>query len=135
MVAGTILSSMDKEDLISLRMNPELVDRTVLEWEKNAMGGCALDGVMRSPLEVAILRRRFPEYGLIMATGISTPEVEAEECKRVGSPQFAMDAGANWIIIDSAIRKTHDPIRAAKAINESLFAKKHPSSSSQKIIV
>ena len=110
----TVLTSMDKGDLEDVGVMWEVADqvkRLALLAKQHG-----LDGLVCSPQEVAMLReivdldssRRM----LLVAPGIRPIGAESGDQKRTMTPQNAMDAGADYLVIGRPITGADDPVKA-----------------------
>jgi orotidine-5'-phosphate decarboxylase len=115
-LAVTVLTSLDRDDLDQMMITPGDVQEIVVERARRAMAAGA-DGVIASPHEAAMIR------GLPEATGklIVTPGVRPEgagpgDQKRVATPGRAISDGADHIVVGRPIKSAPDPRAAAQAI-------------------
>lgn len=79
-----------------------------------------MHGIVCSPLELSDLRSRFASPFLIVTPGIRGPHDPKGDQKRTATPQEALAAGADYIVIGRPITAAQDPFVAAKAIADSL---------------
>lgn len=78
-----------------------------------------LDGIVCSPLDLESLKEKAPDL-LRVVPGIRTEKVSTEDQTRVATPESAMRAGADYIVVGRPILEAADPIKAAKDILASL---------------
>jgi orotidine-5'-phosphate decarboxylase len=118
-LAVTALTSLDKADLQDLGFHCE-VRELVLSRARRALAlGC--DGVISSGLEAAALRQELGERFLIVVPGIRPVENRSEDDqKRVMTPEQALLAGADHVVVGRPIRGAPDPRAAALAIQEAI---------------
>ena len=118
MLAVTVLTSLSDADLNDIGVNGtprEQVLRLAALAAKNGM-----DGVVCSPEEVELLRREMgPNFNLVVP-GIRPAGAAQHDQKRVMTPEAAIAAGADILVIGRAITQNPDPGRAAQAIANSL---------------
>ena len=118
MLAVTVLTSLSDADLqdIGVSGTPrEQVLRLATLAGKNGM-----DGVVCSAEEVELLRREMgPDFDLVVP-GIRPAGAARHDQKRVVTPEAAIAAGADILVIGRAITQNPDPGRAAKEIADSL---------------
>jgi len=81
-----------------------------------------LRGLVCSPLEIVALRQILPPSVQLVTPGIRTGAEMADDQKRTLSPNEALDAGANWLVIGRPIYAAPNPRAAAEAIWSSLRA-------------
>jgi orotidine-5'-phosphate decarboxylase len=80
---------------------------------------CGIDGVIASPLEISIIKKGYgPDFDVV-TPGIRLAKVEDDQ-KRVATPESAISAGADFIVIGRPIIEASDPAEAAKSICESI---------------
>ncbi|MFZ5800323.1 MAG: orotidine-5'-phosphate decarboxylase, partial [Candidatus Omnitrophota bacterium] len=87
----------------------------VLERAKIAQEA-GLDGVVCSVHEATAVRERFGEDFIIVTPGIRPKGAEANDQKRVATPEDAVKAGANFLVVGRPVIEVTDPIRVAKEI-------------------
>jgi orotidine-5'-phosphate decarboxylase len=120
-LAVTVLTSLDRQDLIELGYGPDVeVERLVVDRAGHALKiGC--DGVIVSGREVRALRDAHGDDFLIVVPGIR-PVDRADDQKRVVTPEAAFTAGADHIVVGRPIRDAPDPRAAAEAIQATIAA-------------
>jgi orotidine-5'-phosphate decarboxylase len=79
-----------------------------------ADAGC--DGIVASPLEVALVRASVPSGFLIVTPGVRPAGSAAGDQKRVMTPGEARIAGADLVVIGRPLRDAADPAAAARAV-------------------
>ena len=118
MLAVTVLTSLSDADLDDIGVNGtprEQVLRLATLAAKNGM-----DGVVCSAEEVELLRREMgPNFNLVVP-GIRPAGAAQHDQKRVMTPEAAIAAGADILVIGRAITQNSDPGLAAQAIADSL---------------
>jgi orotidine-5'-phosphate decarboxylase len=118
-IGVTVLTSMDEATLGSVGVTRPLTEHV------GALAAMAqdagLDGVVASPLEIAIIRARCGAEFQIVTPGIrSGPGVSGDDQARTMSAADAVAAGANYLVIGRPILKAADPAAAARDIAASL---------------
>jgi orotidine-5'-phosphate decarboxylase len=118
-LAVTALTSLDKGDLQDLGFHCD-VRELVLSRARRALAlGC--DGVISSGLEAAALRQELGERFLIVVPGIRPVENRSEDDqKRVMTPEQALLAGADHVVVGRPIRNAPDPRGAALAVQKTI---------------
>ncbi|MBU6235931.1 MAG: orotidine 5'-phosphate decarboxylase, partial [Alphaproteobacteria bacterium] len=81
---------------------------------------CGLDGVVCSPLEIAIVREACGPAFLTMVPGIRPADASTGDQKRVMTPKDAVAAGVHHMVIGRPITGAADPAKAAADILASL---------------
>ena len=110
----TILTSLDGNALGAIGLDPN-VGRQVRRLA-NMSNTAGLRGLICSPLEVTELRQSLPRSMQLVTPGIRMGSNAADDQKRTLSPQDALAAGANWVVIGRPIHAAEDPRAAAEAI-------------------
>lgn len=115
-LAVTILTSMDRTDLDSMMIVPGDVQELVVERARRAMEAGA-DGVIASPQEAALIRALPEAKGkLIVTPGVRPAGAALDDQKRVMTPNEAIKAGADHIVVGRPVNAAADPKGAAEAI-------------------
>ena len=113
-VAITVLTSLDDEDLDAVGQRPPAEDQVRRLAELSHV--CGIDGVVCSPREIATLRAdRGPDFRLVVP-GIRPAGAAVGDQKRVMTPAEARAAGADVLVIGRPITQASDPADAARAI-------------------
>ena len=81
---------------------------------------CGLDGVVCSAQEAAMLRAACGADFKLVTPGIRPAGTEAHDQARVMTPEAAIAAGADYLVIGRAITGAADPLRALRDINVKL---------------
>ncbi|MDR1952243.1 MAG: orotidine-5'-phosphate decarboxylase [Elusimicrobiota bacterium] len=80
---------------------------------------CAADGVIASPLEIAVIKKEFGKNFEVITPGIRLLKTDDDQ-KRVATPQNAVRNGADFIVVGRPIIEAHNPKEAAMLIWESI---------------
>ena len=75
-----------------------------------------MDGVVASPHEITRIRRECGRNFLIVTPGIRFNDAGRDDQKRVSTPDGAIRAGADYLVVGNPIRDAKDPIAAAREI-------------------
>ena len=75
-----------------------------------------IDGVVASPKEAKAIRKGLGKDFLIVTPGIRPEGSEKQDQKRTATPQEALQAGADYIVIGRPVTKAKDPIKVLEAI-------------------
>lgn len=113
-LAVTVLTSLGHEELAQSGFAGTLADLVVLRAETSLAAGA--DGIVCSPLEAALLRKTVGPKPLIVTPGIRPLDSARDDQTRTATPQAAIAAGADYIIVGRPITKAADPAAAARAI-------------------
>ena len=115
-LAVTILTSLDRQDLDGALIKEGAVKDLVIERAGNALAAGA-DGVIASPQEAALIRALPEAEGkLIVTPGVRPAGADLGDQKRVATPANAIADGADHIVVGRPIWKAEDPRAAAAAI-------------------
>jgi orotidine-5'-phosphate decarboxylase len=111
----TVLTSMDSAGLNEIGVSSASADQVSRLGELAA--GAGLRGLVCSPLEVALLRKKLPADVQLVTPGIRPAnEQGGDDQKRVMTPADAAHAGSTYIVVGRPILKAADPASAARAI-------------------
>lgn len=122
----SVLTSFKEEEWIS---NTSLIAKlgsartihdSVLHFATVAHDHPALEGMVCSPLEVAEVRKKYPELYL-MVPGIRPGSSNLDDQERVMSPTEASKQGASAIVVGRPITQSSQPRSAVEDILRSLF--------------
>lgn len=118
LIAVTVLTSMSQEDLVELG-----IEKTP-EQQVNFLAGLAhragLDGVVCSAMEAPMLKENYGKDFKLVTPGIRTADASVDDQKRVMTPERAIDAGSDYLVIGRAITKSVAPIETMKNIYSSI---------------
>lgn len=81
---------------------------------------CGLDGVVCSAQEASMLRRRMDDEFVLVTPGIRPKGSEQGDQSRIMTPEAAIVAGANYLVIGRPITQASDPLSVIEKINYSL---------------
>ena len=111
----TVLTSMNAQGLEEVGV-PDSPEQQVSRLAKLAVSS-GLQGLVCSPLEVAVLRGQLMDDVRLVTPGIRTAaEKGSDDQKRTLSPAEAAEAGANYLVVGRPILKAADPASAARSI-------------------
>jgi orotidine-5'-phosphate decarboxylase len=113
-IAVTVLTSMGDTTLADIGVAENLGDHVVrlAALAQNA----ALDGVVASPREIALIRAQCGERFTVVTPGIRGLADLKGDQTRTESAQAALEAGASFIVVGRPIIAATDPRAAAEAI-------------------
>jgi orotidine-5'-phosphate decarboxylase len=113
-----VLTSLSQDDLKRVGFRSG-VESQVVRLAKLAREA-GMDGVVASPQEVARIRKECGRRFLIVTPGIRPLKGALDDQKRVQTPEEAIRAGANYLVVGSPIRDAADPAAAARNIVASM---------------
>ncbi|MCA3556420.1 orotidine-5'-phosphate decarboxylase [Aestuariivirga sp.] len=120
LIAVTILTSLSDDDIwaagFETARNTQAHARALAALTKRA----GLDGVVCSPHDLAGIRQDLGRDFLTVVPGIRPADAAAQDQKRVATPEAALAAGADILVIGRAITGAADPARAAQDILDTL---------------
>ena len=115
-LAVTILTSLDRDDLDASLIKPGKIQDLVLERAARALDAGA-DGVIASPQEAKLIRALPEAEGkLIVTPGVRPAGADLGDQKRIATPAKAIADGVDHIVVGRPIRNAQDPKAAAEAI-------------------
>jgi orotidine-5'-phosphate decarboxylase len=118
-LAVTVLTSLDRA-LLQRELNvPLSVEGHVLHLAKLAKDA-GLDGSVCSPQEIRAVRNALGRDWVIVAPGVRPAGSEAGDQVRVATPEAAIRAGADYLVVGRPITAAPDPKAAATAILEAM---------------
>jgi orotidine-5'-phosphate decarboxylase len=117
-VAVTVLTSLDTRALFEIGIEipvEEQVQRLALFAQE-----CGMSGVVCSPQEIQLVRKRSRTDFKIVTPGIRLPDQSLNDQQRIATPQNAIAAGADYIVVGRAVTEDSDPGMAIERLLESL---------------
>jgi orotidine-5'-phosphate decarboxylase len=117
-LAVTVLTSLGQTDLHAVGV-PTTPGEQVLRLGRLAIEAGA-DGLVCSPLEVAMLRQAFGPAVKLVVPGIRPQGAASGDQTRTLTPPQAVAAGADWIVVGRPITAALDPGGAAADIAASI---------------
>ncbi len=116
----TILTSMnagDLGDISGLGTQQEKVNNVVLDLAQRAKA-YYLDGVVCSGLETAEIKRACGTGFCCLTPGIRLEKGGGDDQRRVVTPERAVAAGSDFLVLGRPITSADDPVAAARVIME-----------------
>jgi orotidine-5'-phosphate decarboxylase len=114
LLAVTVLTSFDQQDLIDLGYKTPLSELVVLLVNQAVATG--VDGVVCSPLELANVRRIGGSELKLVTPGVRSAGAAAGDQKRVATPAQAIRNGADYLVIGRQVTRASDPRAACQQI-------------------
>ena len=105
---------MDEKALKSIGINASPEEQVLKLGELGIKSG--LQGLVCSPLELALLREKLGPEPILVTPGIRPLTSDANEQKRIMTPADAVIAGASYIVVGRPITKASDPAEALEVI-------------------
>ncbi|ENO7395164.1 orotidine-5'-phosphate decarboxylase [Escherichia coli] len=118
LIAVTVLTSMEASDLADLgvTLSPaDYAERLAALTQK-----CGLDGVVCSAQEAVRFKQVFGQELKLVTPGIRPQGSEAGDQRRIMTPEQALAAGVDYMVIGRPVTQSVDPAQTLKAINASL---------------
>lgn len=112
----TVLTSLNADDLREQGIAMTPADLVLQRAQLARQAGC--DGVVASGQEAARLRAAIPEPFLIVTPGIRLPGSAAGDQERITTPDDAIGAGADYIVVGRPITQADNPRAAAELFVE-----------------
>ena len=117
-LAITILTSHAEESLGEVGISGSLSE-SVVRLARLARES-QVDGVVASPHEVSLVRAACGPDFLVVTPGIRPSGSEKGDQARAATPEAAISAGADYIVVGRPIRQAPDPRAAAQAIQDTI---------------
>ena len=117
-IAVTVLTSMEASDLADLgvTLSPaDYAERLAALTQK-----CGLDGVVCSAQEAVRFKQAFGQDFKLVTPGIRPQGSDAGDQRRIMTPEQALAAGVDYMVIGRPVTQSVDPEQTLKAINASL---------------
>jgi orotidine-5'-phosphate decarboxylase len=114
----TVLTSLNDAGLLEIGFRGSVGEEVLLlaDLAKNV----GITGLVASPLELGILRKRFGSHFTTVIPGIRPTWSESGDQERILTPRQAVDAGADYLVIGRPITAAEDPKIAVQRIVEEL---------------
>jgi len=110
----TVLTSMDDSDLVEAGYATTAAE--LVAARASAARAAGMDGVVASPAEAAAVRRAVGPAIAIVTPGIRPAGASAGDQKRVATPEAAIRAGADYLVVGRPITAATDPKAAAESV-------------------
>lgn len=118
LIAVTVLTSMDQQDLKALGIN-----QTPAELATSLAGltqQCGLDGIVCSAQEAATMRKKFTDDFLLVTPGIRPAGSAVDDQRRIMTPVEAISAGSSYLVIGRPITQSDEPSHVLMTINSEI---------------
>jgi orotidine-5'-phosphate decarboxylase len=119
-LAVTVLTSLSAEEVaaVGLTGTPEAAAQRLARLAVDA----GVDGLVCSPREAESLRRLLGPSPFLCTPGIRPAGAEKGDQARAETPTFAIQAGAELLVVGRPVHAAADPVAAARAIAEEVSA-------------
>jgi orotidine-5'-phosphate decarboxylase len=107
LLAVTVLTSFDQEDLIDLGYPCEVKELVALR-ARNAMAA-GMEGIVCSPLDAAAVRSIVGSAAEVVTPGVRSRSAAAGDQKRIATPEEALSSGASYVVIGREVTRANDP--------------------------
>ncbi|EBP6682637.1 orotidine-5'-phosphate decarboxylase [Salmonella enterica subsp. salamae] len=118
LIAVTVLTSMETSDLCDLGVTLSPAEHA--ERLARLTQQCGLDGVVCSAQEAARFKQVFGTAFKLVTPGIRPAGSEAGDQRRIMTPEQALSAGVDYMVIGRPVTQSVDPAQTLKDINASL---------------
>jgi orotidine-5'-phosphate decarboxylase len=118
LIAVTVLTSMQQEDLAELGWDMSPIDR--VSHLAALAAASRLDGVVCSAAEAAVLSERHQKGFYLVTPGIRLAGDDVGDQRRVVTPEAAVSAGATHLVIGRSITDAADPAGKVEEIQASV---------------
>jgi orotidine-5'-phosphate decarboxylase len=110
-----VLTSVDAAELSQIGITAPPRDETMLLAKLAADSG--MDGVVASPQDIATVRQAVAKRNFLIVTpGVRPSGGSRDDQKRTMTPEEAVRAGADYIVVGRPILAAPDPLEAARDI-------------------
>ena len=124
LIAVTVLTSMDQNDLSELGINETPADRVMRLATLAESSG--MDGVVCSAQEATLLSRQFGRDFSLVTPGIRLPDDEAGDQRRVVTPWDAINGGSTHLVMGRSITGASSPTAVVDQVVERLASSNSP---------
>ncbi|MDW6092630.1 orotidine-5'-phosphate decarboxylase [Vibrio rhizosphaerae] len=118
LIGVTVLTSMSQHDLVDIGLNvpPQEQVLRLASLTKNS----GLDGVVCSAQEARQLKEQLGQSFQLVTPGIRPAGSDVGDQQRIMTPQDAISAGSDYLVIGRPITQAQDPASVLENINHSL---------------
>jgi len=118
LIGVTVLTSMGTEDLLETGISSSIEARVLMLAQLAQSSG--LDGVVCSAHEARLIRQAIGDDFLLVTPGIRPQGSDVGDQHRVMTPEKALAAGADYLVIGRPITQASDPLKAMCDISDSI---------------
>lgn len=120
LIAVTLLTSMDEVAYSEIGFKRDLPDQ--VEHFAGIAKSAGLDGVVCSAWEAKRLKEKLGNDFKLVTPGIRPPGTDIGDQSRIMTPEQAVAAGSDFLVIGRPITKASDPLKALYDISESIVS-------------
>lgn len=120
LIAVTLLTSMDEVAYSEIGFKRDLPDQ--VEHLAGISKSAGLDGVVCSAWEAKRLKEKLGNGFKLVTPGIRPPGTDIGDQSRIMTPEQAVAAGSDFLVIGRPITKASDPLKALYDISESIVS-------------
>lgn len=120
LIAVTLLTSMDEVAYSEIGFKRDLPDQ--VEHLASIAKSAGLDGVVCSAWEARRLKEQHGNDFKLVTPGIRPPGSDIGDQSRIMTPEQALAAGSDFLVIGRPITKASDPLKALYDISESIVS-------------
>ncbi|MBD3667778.1 MAG: orotidine-5'-phosphate decarboxylase [Kangiella sp.] len=120
LIAVTLLTSMDEVAYSEIGFKRDLPEQ--VEHLAGIAKSAGLDGVVCSAWEARRLKEQLGTEFKLVTPGIRPPGSEIGDQSRIMTPEQAVAAGSDFLVIGRPITKASDPLKALYDISESIVS-------------
>jgi orotidine-5'-phosphate decarboxylase len=117
LIAVTVLTSMDENDLTEIGFNGSPLDQVMRLSHLAKESG--LDGVVCSAHEASYLRKTFSAFVLV-TPGIRPLATDITDQKRVVTPEQAISLGSDYLVVGRPITASQNPMSVIASIQSAI---------------
>ena len=118
LIAVTVLTSMEQSDLSDIGLNIPPFEQVLRLAKLTKQAG--LDGVVCSAQEAVRFKKELGQDFKLVTPGIRPAGSEIGDQRRIMTPEQAMAAGVDYMVIGRPVTQSANPAETLKAINASL---------------
>lgn len=111
LLAVTTLTSLSQDDIEEIGITRPVKQQTLAMGQLAVNAG--IQGLVCSPLEAAEFRAALGDDTLLVTPGVRLEGGDVGDQKRVATPEMAVEAGANFLVVGRPILGATDPAAAA----------------------
>lgn len=120
LIAVTLLTSMDEVAYSEIGFKRDLLEQ--VEHLASLSKSAGLDGVVCSAWEAKRLKEQLGKDFKLVTPGIRPPGSDMGDQSRIMTPEQAIVAGSDYLVIGRPITRASDPLKALYDISESIVS-------------